>query len=77
MGEDRGDGRSRTILGALGLTIAFSDDTRARSSAIAAKITARSQFQRLGTAVRCAAAALHSPFCKTKVAVKSIFDAMG
>lgn len=35
------------------------------------------QFQRSGTAVRCAAAALQFPSCKTRVAVKSIFGAMG
>jgi hypothetical protein len=29
MGEDRGDGRSRTILGAVGLSIASSDDAYA------------------------------------------------
>jgi hypothetical protein len=37
----------------------------------------RGQFCRPDTAVRCAAAALHVPFCKTRVAVKRIFGAMG
>jgi len=44
MGEDRGDGRSRTILGALGLTITLNDDVRARSSAGAAWMTAGANF---------------------------------
>ena len=35
------------------------------------------QFHRSGTAVRCAAAAFHSPLSRTRVAVKSIFGAMG
>jgi hypothetical protein len=44
MGEDRGDGRSRTILGALGLTITLNDDVRARFSAGAAWMTAGANF---------------------------------
>jgi hypothetical protein len=34
-------------------------------------------FFGIGTAVRCAATALQCPFCKTRVAVKSIFGAIG
>jgi hypothetical protein len=76
MGEDRGDRRSRTILGALGLTITLNDDVGHDLGGCSLD-DRMGQFYRSGTAVRCAAAALHRPFSKTRVAVKSIFGVMG
>jgi hypothetical protein len=44
---------------------------------IGSQSAAKGPVQQSGTAVRCAATALHFPFSKTRVAVKSIFGAMG
>jgi hypothetical protein len=76
MASDRRDGWSGTILGTLGLTITFTT-TPEHDPRRCSQDYRRANFHLLSTAVRCAAAALQFPFCKTRVAVKSIFGAMG